>query len=358
VSRLIRAVIDTRALRGNLAAVRARAPGAHVMAVVKANAYGHGLVPTALALADADAFAVARLEEGLALRAAGVTKAIVLLEGVFASEQLLEAARHGFDIVVHDPLQIELLEAFSGQHRFVVWLKIDTGMNRLGFRPADFPVALARVRSMLPAPLEIRVLTHLARADDRDAAANREQIARFNSAVGTLDYVTSIANSAGVLSGAGIHADWVRPGLALYGVSPFGDQKAADLGLQPVMALESTVLTVRRVPKGETVGYSGVWRAQRDSTIAIVAAGYGDGLPRNLPSDTPVLIAGHRATIAGRVSMDMIAVDVTDLPSPHVGDSVTLWGEGLPVEEIARHAGTIPYELLCGVSQRVPLELR
>ncbi len=358
MSRLIRAVIDAGALRNNLAAVRARAPGAHVMAVVKANAYGHGLVPTALALADADAFAVARLEEGLALRAAGVTKAIVLLEGVFTNEHLLEAARHGFDIVVHDPAQIDLLEAFSGQHRFVVWMKIDTGMNRLGFRPSDFPAALTRVRSMTPAPLEIRVLTHLARADDRDDAANREQIARFNSAIGSLGYATSISNSAGLLSGAGIQADWVRPGLALYGVSPFADQKAGAFGLHAVMALWSTILTVRRVPKGETVGYSGVWRAQRDSTIAIVAAGYGDGLPRNLPSDTPVLIAGQRATIAGRVSMDMIAVDVTDLPPVQVGDQVTLWGEGLPVEEIARHAGTIPYELLCGVSQRVPLELR
>jgi len=358
VSRLIRAVIDTRALRSNLAAVRARAPAAHVMAVVKANAYGHGLVPTALALADADAFAVARLEEGLALRAAGVTKPLVLLEGVFASEQLLEAARHGFDIVVHDPLQIELLEAFSGPHRFIIWLKIDTGMNRLGFRPADFPVALARVRAIVPEPLEIRVLTHLARADDRDETSNREQIARFNAAVGKLDYATSIANSAGLLSGAGDTADWVRPGLALYGVSPFADQKATDLGLQPVMALESTVITIRHVPKGETVGYGGAWRAPRDSTIAIVAAGYGDGLPRNLPSDTPVLIGGRRALIAGRVSMDMIAVDVSELPPVHVGDSVTLWGEGLPVEEIARHAGTIPYELLCGVSQRVPIELR
>jgi alanine racemase len=315
-------------------------------------------VSTALALADADAFAVARLEEGLALRAAGVTKAIVLLEGVFASEQLLEAARHGFDIVVHDPSQIELLEAFSGAHRFVVWLKIDTGMNRLGFRPADFPVALARVRAMIPAPLEIRVLTHLARADDRDDANNRDQIARFNSAVGKLDCATSIANSAGVLGGAGIQADWVRPGLALYGVSPYADQKGKDFGLQPVMSLESTIITIRRVPKGETVGYGGVWRAPCESTIAIVAAGYGDGLPRNLPNDTPVLIAGKRATIAGRVSMDMIAVDVSALPPVKVGDAVTLWGEDLPVEEIARHAGTIPYELLCGVSQRVPLELR
>jgi alanine racemase len=358
VSRLIRAVIDTRALRSNLATVRARAPGARVMAVVKANAYGHGLVPTALALADADAFAVARLEEGLALRAAGVTAPIILLEGVFASEQLLEAARHGFDIVVHDPLQIELLEAFSGAHRFVVWMKIDTGMNRLGFRPADFPAAHERVKAMLPAPLEIRLLTHLARADDQDDATNKQQIAKFKAAIGDLDYATSISNSAGVLSGAGSDADWVRPGLALYGVSPFSDRKGGDLGLQPAMSLESTVIATRRVPKGETVGYGGTWKAARNSSIAIVAAGYGDGLPRNLPSETPVLIADKRAPIVGRVSMDMIAVDVTDLPPVFVGDPVILWGAGLPVEEIAHHAGTIPYELLCSVSQRVPLELR
>jgi alanine racemase len=282
-----------------------------------------------------------------------VTKSIVLLEGVFAREQLLEAARHGFDIVVHDPLQIELLEAFSGPHRFIIWLKIDTGMNRLGFRPSEFPVALARVRAIIPEPLEIRVLTHLARADDRDDASNREQIARFNSVVGKLDYATSIANSAGLLSGAGHQADWVRPGLALYGVSPFGDQKAADLGLQPVMALESTVITIRRVPKGETVGYSGVWRAPRDSTIAIVAAGYGDGLPRNLPSDTPVLIGGRRALIAGRVSMDMIAIDVTDIGPVKLGDPVTLWGKGLPTELIAKHAQTNAYELVCRINERV-----
>lgn len=358
MSRLIRAVIDARALRSNLAAVRARAPRSRVMAVVKANAYGHGLVPTALALAGADAFAVARLDEGLALRAAGVTQPIVLLEGVFASEQLLEAARHGFDIVVHDPLQVELLEGFSGAHRFMVWLKIDTGMNRLGFRPADFPAVLARVRSMRPAPLEVRVLTHLARADDRDDDTTREQVARFDEIVGPLNYATSIANSAGLLGGAGLHCNWVRPGLALYGVSPFADQHGSEFGLQPVMELESTVITVRRVPKGEAVGYGGIWRAPRDSAIAIVAAGYGDGLPRNLPSGTPVLVGGRRAAIAGRVSMDMIAVDVSALPPVRVGDAVTLWGAGLPVEEIARHAGTIPYELLCGVSQRVPIELR
>jgi len=183
VNRLIRAVIDTRALRHNLRTIRERAKGARVMAVVKANAYGHGLIPTALALAEADAFAVARLEEGLALRAAGITQPIVLLEGVFAAEHLLEAARHGFDLVVHDPLQIELLEEYSGSARFIVWIKIDTGMNRLGFRPEEFPAALLRIQQMRPAALEIRLLTHLARADESDDTMTREQLERFQEAI-------------------------------------------------------------------------------------------------------------------------------------------------------------------------------
>jgi alanine racemase len=294
----------------------------------------------------------------LALRAAGITQPIVLLEGVFAPEHLLEAARHGFDLVVHDPLQIELLEEFSGPHRFILWIKIDTGMNRLGFRPEQFQAALERVRRLQPAPLEIRLLTHLARADERDDAMTREQLARFRNAIGNLDCATSIANSAGLFGGVQLGADWVRPGLALYGGSPFADRSSAELGLHPVMSLETSVIAIRQVATDETVGYGGIWRAARDSVIAIVAAGYGDGVARNLPAGTPVLIDGQRAPLVGRVSMDMIAVDVTQLPGIHVGTPVVLWGIGLPVEEIARHAGTIPYELLCGVSQRVPLELR
>jgi alanine racemase len=358
VNRLIRAVIDTRALRHNLTTIRERARGARVMAVIKANAYGHGVVPTSLALAEADAFAVARLEEGLALRAEGITQPIVLLEGVFTAEHVLEAARHGFDLVVHDPLQIELLEEFTGSHRFIVWIKIDTGMNRLGFRPEEFPAALERIRGLQPAPLEVRVLTHLARADDRDDAMTQEQMRRFKQAIGGLDFSTSVANSAGLFGNVPLGCDWVRPGLALYGASPFADRVGVQIGLQPVMSLETSVIAIRRVPRGESVGYGGTWRASRDSIIAIIAAGYGDGLARNLESGTPVLVRGQRAPTVGRVSMDMIAVDVSDLGEVHVGTPVVLWGEGLPVEEIARHAGTIPYELLCGVSQRVPLELR
>jgi alanine racemase len=358
VNRLIHAAIDTHALRHNLKTIRERARGARVMAVVKANAYGHGLVPTALALAEADAFGVARLEEGLALRAAGITQPIVLLEGVFAPEHLLEAARHGFDLVIHDMLQIELLEESSSPQRFLLWIKIDTGMNRLGFRPSEFATALERIRRLQPAPLEIRLLTHLARADEQDNVVTRQQVARFKEATKGIDYTVSIANSAGVFGTLPLGCDWVRPGIALYGGSPFGDRTGVELGLQPVMSLETSVIAIRQVPKGETVGYGGAWKAQRDSVVAIIAAGYGDGLPRNLPSGTPILIGGQRAPLVGRVSMDMIAVDVSELPDAQVGTPVVLWGNGLPVEEIARHAGTIPYELLCGVSQRVPLELR
>ena len=353
---LIRAVIDTAALRANLQAVRARAPGSKVMAVVKANAYGHGLVMTAVGLSQADAFAVARLEEGIMLREAGITRPIVLLEGVFSAEQLIEAAVHRFEVVVHDPLQVELLEAFRGSFRFVAWLKVDTGINRLGFRPEDFPAALARLRAIGTPLRELRVLTHLARADERDAATTTEQVRRFRALTNGLGLATSIGNSAGIFGWADASGDWVRPGLALYGVSPFPDIGGEALGLRPVMTLESAIIGLRRVPRGESVGYAAAWTAERDSRIAIVAGGYGDGMLRSLKGGSPVLIDGQRAPLVGRVSMDMIAVDVTDLPVPQVGTRCLLWGPGLPVEEVAAHAGTVSYEMLCGVRQRVPHE--
>jgi len=362
--RLIRALVDTAALRHNLGTIRAYAPRAKIMAVVKANAYGHGLVSTALALADADSFAVARLEEGMALRAAGVRAPIVLLEGVFSAAQLAEAAHHGFQLVVHDPLQLKLLEAHRAAERFVIWIKIDTGMNRLGFRPEGFPEALARLRALAVPALELRVMTHLARADERDKPMTESQVTHFNVAlaqaglIGDRRLVTSIGNSAATLGWPDAQGDWVRPGLALYGVSPFSNETAAQHGLRPVMTLETTVLTVREVKRGESVGYAAAWRAERDSSIAILAAGYGDGLPRHLANGTPVLIAGSRYPLVGRVSMDMIAVDVTGAPKVATGSKAIIWGEGLPVEEVAAHADTIPYELLCGVSQRVPIELK
>ena len=357
MTRLIRAVIHSSALRANLAAVKRFAPRARVLAVVKANAYGHGLVPTALALADADAFAVARLEEGMALRSAGVRTPIVLLEGVFNAPQLDEAAHHDFELVVHSPEQIALLASWRGAHRFGVWIKIDSGMNRLGFRPEEFPAAYTALAESPAVAPRMRLLTHLANADALDDPATTEQIALFERTVSGHTLERSIANSAGILGWPASHTHWVRPGLMLYGVSPLSGRSAADFGLRPAMTLLSTVIATRRVPPGERVGYGGRWTARRATTLAIAAVGYGDGYPRHIANGTPVLVSGARASIAGRVSMDMVALDVTDLPPVQVGASVVLWGEGLPAETVAPHAETVPYELLCGVSQRVALEL-
>ncbi len=370
MTRLIRAVIDTTALRNNLKVLRAAAGGAKVMAVVKANAYGHGVVPVAQALVDADSFAVARLEEGVTLRAAGISAPIVLLEGVPDTEQLAEAVQHRFELVIHDASQLAMLESSRAALCAPLWLKIDTGMNRLGFRPEAFADAWRRLRALRPQPPELRALTHLARADERESPMTREQVARFHSALasaglhagvaaaGKERVITSIGNSAGTLGWAEARGDWVRPGVSLYGASPFPGESPAKFGLQSVMTFETTVIAVRRVLRGEVVGYGSTWSAARDSTVAILAAGYGDGLLRSLRNGTPVLIRGARAALVGRVSMDMIAVDVSDVPGVVVGDKAILWGAGLPVEEIAEHAGTIAYELLCGVRQRVPIELR
>jgi alanine racemase len=359
VSPLIRALIDSHALRHNLRVIRARAAGARVIAVVKANAYGHGLASTALALGDADALAVARLEEALSLRAAGIGARILLLEGVFSPAELAEALHEQLDLVVHDASQIDLLERAGGATAGCsLWLKIDTGMNRLGFAPGEFATALARIRNLSPAPRALRLLTHLACANERDDPVTRAQLERFRAATQGLDYEVSIANSAGIFGAVPLGCHWVRPGLALYGASPFADCSAESLGLKPVMTLVSSVIAVRRVARGESVGYGGSWVAPRDSQIAIVAAGYGDGVHRSLANGAAVLLNGSRASLAGRVSMDMLAVDVSALQGVRVGTPVVLWGEGLPVEEAAQHAGTIAYELLCGVSRRVPLEPR
>ncbi len=355
VNSLIRAEVSAAALRENLRRVREVAPSSRVMAVVKANAYGHGLVTTALCLADADAFAVARLQEALVLRGAGVRKPIVLLEGVFDAEQLAEAARHDLQIVVHCDEQLALLGGAPAGSSFVVWLKIDTGMNRLGFRIDQAASALLRLASLDPLVRELRLLSHFASADEADSAITARQLARFSELSAGREWTRSLCNSAGLFAQPAGQLEWVRPGLALYGVSPFPELLGSQLGLRPAMRLVSTVIAVREVRAGETVGYGGTWRALQDARVAIVAAGYGDGLPRSLENGTPVLVDGRRATLVGRVSMDMVAVDVTPIAGVRVGDPAILWGPELPVEQIAAHAGTIPYELLCGVSQRVPL---
>jgi alanine racemase len=327
------------------------------MAVIKANAYGHGLVPAAKALAEADGFAVARLEEGLALRSAGLTNRILLLEGVFSPDQLAIAAREHFELMVHDPEQLQLLEGLSGSEAVTTWIKVDSGMNRLGFRLEEFAPAYERLRRNPHVHAEPTLVTHLASADDRRDPMTRRQLDAFTAATAGLPGPRSIANSAGVLAWPSARADWVRPGLMLYGASPFPSGTGAELGLRPVMTLRTEVIAVKTVKAGETVGYGGSWTAPRDTRIAVVAAGYGDGYPRNTAAGAPVQVGGRRAPLVGRVSMDMVTVDVTDLPAVAVGDPVVLWGSEIPVEEIAVHAGAIAWDLLCSVSQRVALEV-
>jgi len=359
VTPLVSATIDTVALAHNLQAIRGRAPHSRVMAVIKANAYGHGLVTVARALAGADALAVARVDEGLALRAAGIEQRTVLLEGVFDEVQLAAAAAACFELVVHAPEQIELLRRAAPARPFRIWLKLDTGMNRLGFKGGAFAAALDALQKLPSVEKPINFFTHLASADDPDQPTTAQQLERFAAATGSLPGERSIANSAGLLSFPAAQVDWVRPGLLLYGVSPFAGTIGADYGLTPVMTLRSHIIAVKEVAIGERVGYGGTWTAQRPTRLAVAAVGYGDGFPRGVGSGTPVLVNGERAPLAGRVSMDMIGIDVTDLSRPaRPGDPVTLWGEGLPVEEVAVWANTIPYELLCGISQRVAVSLR
>jgi alanine racemase len=356
---LVNATIDLGALRHNLQVVRQWAPKSRVMAVIKANAYGHGLIAVARALESADAFAVARVDEGLSLRAAGINTPTVLLEGVFDREQLEAAAAAGFELVVHAEEQIELLREAAPPIEFKIWLKLDSGMNRLGFKGQAFDDAYATLNALGAVRPPVNLFTHLASADQPDLSTTADQLARFAAATRSLPGERSIANSAGMLSFSEAQADWVRPGLLLYGVSPIAGSIGADYGLRSVMTLHSQVIAVKQLSVGERVGYGGDWIAERPTRLAVAAVGYGDGYPRSLEAGTPVLVNGERAGLAGRVSMDMIGIDVTDLRrAPSLGDPVILWGGALPVEEIAVWADTIPYELLCGISQRVSVTLR
>jgi alanine racemase len=356
---MVSATIDTGALRHNLQVVRQWAPRSRVMAVIKANAYGHGLVCVARALDSADAFAVARVDEGLTLRRAGIKAPTVLLEGVFDRDQLDAAAAAGFELVVHTPEQIHLLRQAPAGTTFKVWLKLDTGMNRLGFKGAAFGAALEALNGLPAVRAPVNLFTHLASADLPDLPSTGDQLALFSAATASLPGERSIANSAGMLGFADAQADWVRPGLLLYGASPFAGAIGADYGLRPAMTLHSHVIAVKTLEVGEHVGYGAAWVAKRPTLLAVAAVGYGDGYPRSLASGSPVLVNGERVPLAGRVSMDMIGIDVSGMRSPpQLGDPVILWGEGLPVEEIAVWADTIPYELLCGISQRVAVTLR
>ncbi len=351
-----RALIDLSAVRHNLERVRQAAPGSRVMAVIKANAYGHGLARIAGALGRADALAVARVPEALGLRRSGFVGTLVVLEGCFESRELRAAAEHNLTLVIHSEEQLRLLGGERLARPVACWLKVDTGMHRIGFRwdrADDAYRTLCASPSVKGRP---GLMSHLASADDAANELTREQTRRLHRvARGTGAAELSMANSAGILCWPETRLDWARPGLMLYGISPMLGGRGTDWDLRPVMTLMSRLIAVTRFEGGDRVGYAGTWTCPEDMPVGVVAIGYGDGYPRHAGSGTPVLVGGRRAPIVGRVSMDMISVDLRGCPGARVGDPVVLWGDGLPAEEIAEHAGTIAYELVCGVTSRVDI---
>ncbi|RLA49507.1 MAG: alanine racemase [Gammaproteobacteria bacterium] len=347
--------LDLGALRHNLSVARKLAPNSKVLAVVKANGYGHGAVIIARQLeALADALAVASIEEAVELRDAGISAPILLLEGVFEAEELGTAAQLGFWITIDNEWQLRWLEEAVLPEPVHCWLKVDTGMHRLGIAPGRAQEFYQRLKATDNALDDLVIYTHFASADDLQSSQTKEQLELFDALCKPLPAQLSAANSSGLLAWPDACYDWVRPGYMLYGNSPLIEAHPNATALQPVMTLTSAVISLRDVPAGEAVGYGASWIARRPSRIATVTIGYGDGYPRLAANDTPVLINGQRASLAGRVSMDMITVDVTDLPDVHVGDEVVLWGRGLPMAEIARHAGTIGYELTTRMPARTP----
>jgi alanine racemase len=348
--RPIAATIDLGALSHNYAVARRHAHGAQALAVVKANAYGHGLSRAARALAHADGFAVVELDMAVRLRDAGYTQRIVLLEGFFEPAELPVLAERRIAATVHSVEQIRMLEAAPAGAALDVLLKINTGMNRLGFQPDDFPSALARLEAN-PAVGSITLMTHFATADDERGVAWQMETFERVTAGSTLP--RSAANSAAVLRYPQSHFDVVRPGIMLYGCSPFAESVGADIGLKPAMTLASELISVRELGAGEIVGYGGVYTAEAKQRIGVVACGYADGYPRHAPTGTPVRVGDAICGTVGRVSMDMLVVDLTNAPDARAGTRVVLWGEGNPVEHVATAAGTVGYELLCALAPRV-----
>jgi len=337
-------------LRHNLGVVRKHAPHSRVMAVIKADAYGHGMLPVAAALEDADVFAVARVEEAVQLRNTGIHKEILVLAGAHDAQELQQAAQSNLQLVVHHVAQLALLAETALSSPVKAWLKLDTGMNRLGFPPEEAEELLIRLNSLPSIASVAGILTHLANADDLGDGYTRQQLQRFAKATANLELPLSIANSAGILAWPDSHVDWVRPGIMLYGASPF---VAPVNELRPVMTFGSSLISIKTVQGGEPIGYGGTWRAPEAMPVGVVAAGYGDGYPREMPSGTPVLLNDQRLPVIGRVSMDTLMVDLRRQPAALVGDEVILWGRGLPAEEIAAAAETIPYTLFCGITSRV-----
>ncbi|MFT4614480.1 MAG: alanine racemase [Bacteroidia bacterium] len=352
MARPTEARIDTDALRHNAQIARALAPSSKLMAVVKADAYGHGAINVARALVGAvDALAVASLEEAVALRDAEIKAPILLLQGVFEARELGVAAGLGLWVTLQNETQLRWLEETKLPAQLRCWLKVDTGMNRLGVSPDEAAAFLQRIADSGKCHEGVVLSTHFAAADNLADAATAKQIQCFSTL--SLPGERSASNSAALLAWPEAHYDWVRPGYMLYGHSPLVAPHSSAENLQPVMTLASKIIALRDVAAGESVGYGGTWVAGQASRIATVAIGYGDGYPRQARNGTPVLVRGRRALLAGRVSMDMITVDVTDIPDASLADEVILWGADLPLAEIATNAGTIGYELTTRMPARV-----
>jgi len=355
------AIIDLKALRANFDLVKSLAPEASIIPMVKANAYGHGMVEVCRALSQsAPAFGVASIDEALVLREAGIKQPILLLEGTFSSDEVEIAAANNFMLMIENSAQKDAIINASISHPVSVWLGVDTGMHRLGFQPQEATQTYLALSNTDNVAKPIVAASHFACADDLGSSATKKQMAIFDRWITTLkptagDVIAeSLANSAAILAWSETHRDWQRPGYMLYGNSPFSEGQDNANKLQPVMSLQSAVISVRHIESGESVGYTANWTAGRDSIIATITVGYGDGYPRQAPNGTPVLVNGERCPLVGRVSMDMITVDVTDLNPVSIGDKVILWGPELSVNEIAEYCNTIGYELLTRMPSRVP----
>ena len=354
MARPIQAHIDPSALESNLRVVRRAAPSARIMAVIKADGYGHGLLRVAEALSAADGFALLDIRDAVQLREAGFRQTLLLLEGAFEAADMAVTAEYDLACVVHSAWQIALLDAYPGRATLDVWLKINSGMNRLGFAPQRAAQALEQLRCRR-AVRSVTLMTHFANADEARGIA--EPLALFNDLAAPYRMLRSLANSAALLRYPETHGDWVRPGLMLYGASPFAEVSAQQLGLRPAMTLRSRIIAVQELRPGDEIGYGALFRAEHAMRVGIVACGYADGYPRHAPNGTPLLVDGQRTQTLGRVSMDMLYADLSKLPQADVGSAVTLWGEGMPIEDVARAAGTASYELLCALTERVPVKI-
>ncbi|WP_444994788.1 alanine racemase [Aliikangiella sp. IMCC44359] len=357
--RSTRAIINLKAVKHNVSIVKQLAPGCKIMAVVKADAYGHGIVQVANCFTDVEAIAVACMDEAIKLREAAITKPIILLEGFFSQGELRQAIEYDLQTVVHQESQLLELEKLSAKilsatpdYQLKVWLKLDSGMNRLGFEEQDFIEAYQRIKQIKVVDT-VNLMSHLACADDIKNLMSKEQIKKFNITTKGMQGLRSMANSAGVVAWPESHYDWVRPGIILYGCSPMLGINGLAHHLQPAMTLESQLFAIRNLKPGDKVGYGSAWTAQKSTKIGVIAIGYGDGYPRHAKEGTPVWIEGKTYPLVGKVSMDMITVDLGADCKLDIGSKAVLWGEGLPVETIAEFANTIPYTLLCGVTSRV-----